>query len=146
MGWGIYSNKRQIDKIKYNIQKLQNQNLLQEKQIDELAHYMNLTMEKVRQHDQKLYELDIGLVQLRNSLINLSYDFDYSVIINHLLRNAQTAVHRLMIGLIAAQYNVDPILEYLRAMATHQCSPVLISPPGFKNTVKESKRQDYPKS
>ena len=43
LGWGIYSNKRQIDKIKDNIQKLQNQNLLQEKQIDELARCMNLT-------------------------------------------------------------------------------------------------------
>ena len=31
LGWGIYSNKRQIDKIKDNIQKLQNQNLLQGK-------------------------------------------------------------------------------------------------------------------
>ena len=48
LGWGIYSNKRQIDKIKDNIQKLQNQNLLQEKQIDELARYMNLTMEIVQ--------------------------------------------------------------------------------------------------
>ena len=57
LGWGIYSHKRQIDKIKDNIQKLQNQNLLQEKQIDELARYMNLTMETVRQHDQKLYEV-----------------------------------------------------------------------------------------
>ena len=52
LGWGIYLNKRQIDKIKDNIQKLQNQNLLQEKQIDKLAQYMNLTMERVQQHDQ----------------------------------------------------------------------------------------------
>ena len=37
LGWGVYSNKRQIDKIKDNIRKLQNQNILQEKQIDELA-------------------------------------------------------------------------------------------------------------
>ena len=93
LGWGVYSNKRQFNKIKDDIQKLQNQNLLQEKQIDELARYMKLTMERVRQHDQK-----VELVQLRSSLINLSYDFDYSVIINYLLRNAQTAVHRLMIG------------------------------------------------
>ena len=104
-------NKRQIDKIKDNIQKLQNQNLLQEKQIDELARYMNLTMERVWQHDRKLYELEVELVQLRSLLINLSYDFDYSTIINYLLRNAQTAVHRLMIGLLAAQYNMDRILE-----------------------------------
>ena len=82
---------------------------MQEKQIDELTRYMNLTMERVRQHDQKLYELEVELVQLRSSLINLSYDFDYSVVINYLLRNAQTAVHRLMIGLLAAQHNVDRI-------------------------------------
>ena len=83
--------------------------------------------------------LEVGLLQLRNLLINLSYDFDYSVFINHLLRNAQTAVHRLMIGLIAAQYNVDHILEYLRAMAMHQCSPVLISPPALRTLLRKVK-------
>ena len=75
-------------KIKDNIRKLQDQNILQEKQIDELAQYMNLTMERVRQHDQKLYELEVELVQLRSSLISLTYDFDYNVVINYLLRNA----------------------------------------------------------
>ena len=76
LGWGVYSNKRQIDKIKKNIRKLQDQNILQAKQIDELARYMNLTMEQVRQHDQKLYELEVELVQLRSSLVSLSCDFD----------------------------------------------------------------------
>ena len=129
LGWGIYSNKRQIDRIKYNIKRLQDQNMLQDRKIDELARYMNLTMEKVREHDKHLYDLEVGLVQLKNSLIDLSYDLDYSVVISHLLCNAQTTVHRLMIGLTAAQHNVDRVLEYLRAMATHQCSPVIILPP-----------------
>ena len=144
LGWGVYSNKRQINKIKDNIRKLQDQNILQEKQIDELARYMNLTMERVRQHDQKLYELEVELVQLRSSLVSLTYDFDYNVIINYLLRNAQTAVHRLMIGLIAAQYNVDHILEYLRAMATHQCSPVLILPPALRMLLRKVKDRITP--
>ena len=103
--------------------------MLQDRKIDELARYMNLTMEKVREHDKHLYDLEVGLVQLKNSLIDLSYDLDYSGVIAHLLRNAQTAVHRLMIGLTTAQHNVDRVLEYLRAMAMHQCSPVIISPP-----------------
>ena len=129
LGWGIYSNKRQIDRIKHNIKRLQEQNVLQDRKIDELARYMNLTMEKVWEHDKCLYDLKVGLVQLKNSLIDLSYDLDYSVVILHLLQNAQTAVHRLMIGLTAAQHNVDRVLEYLRAMAMHQCSPVIISSP-----------------
>ena len=101
-------------------------------------------MEQVRQHDQKLYELEVELVQLRSSLVRLTYDFDYSVVINYLLRNAQTAVHRLMIGLIAAQYNVDHILEYLRAMATHQCSLVLISPPALRTLLRKVKDRITP--
>ena len=144
LGWGVYSNKRQIDKIKDNIRKLQDQNILQEKQIDELARYMNLTMEWVRQHDQKLYELEVELVQLRSSLVSLTYDFDYNVVINYLLRNAQTAVHRLMIGLIVAQYNLDRILQYLRAMATHQCSPVLILPPALRTLLRKVKDRITP--
>ena len=107
---------------------------------------VKLTMEWVRQHDQKLYELEVELVQLRSSLISLTYDFDYNVVINYLLRNAQTAVHRLMIGLIVAQYNVDHILEYLRAMATHQCSPVLISPPALRTLLRKVKDRITPNS
>ena len=105
---------------------------------------MNLTMERVHQHDQKLYKLEVELVQLRSSLISLSYDFDYNVFINYLLRNAQTAVHRLMIGLIAAQYNVDCILEYLRAISTHWCSPVLISPPALRTLLRKVKDRITP--
>ena len=105
---------------------------------------MNLTMERVHQHDQKLYELEVELVQLRSSLVSLTYDFDYNVVINYLLRNTQTAVHRLMIGLIVAQYNVDRILEYLRAMATHQCSPVLISPPALRTLLRKVKDRITP--
>ena len=137
LGWGIYSNKRQIDQIKHNIKRLQDQNVLQDRKIDELPRYMNLTMEKVREHDKCLYDLEVGLVQLKNSLIDLSYDLDYSVVITHLLRNAQTAVHRLMIGLTAAQHNVDRVLEYLRAMAMHQCSPVIISSPVLQDLLQK---------
>ena len=137
LGWEIYLNKRQIDRIKYNIRRLQDQNMLQDRKIDELARYMNLTMEKVREHDKHLYDLEVGLVQLKNSLIDLSYDLDYSVVISHLLHNAQAAVHRLMIGLTAAQHNVDRVLEYLRAMATYQCSPVIILPPVLRDLLQK---------
>ena len=37
LGWGIYSNSRSIKKIKKNLRILQDQNILQDKQIKELA-------------------------------------------------------------------------------------------------------------
>ena len=50
MGWGVYSNWKQIKSIKKNIKKLHEQNLLQEQQIQDLAHYLNLTATRVQLH------------------------------------------------------------------------------------------------
>ena len=43
LGWGVYSNTQNIMTIKKNIQALYDQNILQEKQIIELTHYLNVT-------------------------------------------------------------------------------------------------------
>ena len=47
LGWGIFSNARSIFKIKGNLHILQKQNQLQDKQIKQLAKYLNLTMHQV---------------------------------------------------------------------------------------------------
>ena len=44
LGWRIFWNARSISKIKDNLQILQRQNQLQDKQIKQLAKYLNLTM------------------------------------------------------------------------------------------------------
>ena len=58
LGWGIFSNARNIAKIKDNIHTLQRQNQLQDKQIKQLANYLNLTMHQVDKHNEMLYEMD----------------------------------------------------------------------------------------
>ena len=47
LGWGVYSNYKQIKTIKKNIRKLYFQNVLQERQIQDLAQYLNLTATRV---------------------------------------------------------------------------------------------------
>ena len=58
LGWGVYSNARSISKIKNNLHTLQKQNQLQDKQIKQLATYINLTMHQVSRHSEMLYEMD----------------------------------------------------------------------------------------
>ena len=48
IGWGTWSNMMNIKKIKKNIKILHQQNILQEKQILELTHFLNLTMNQVQ--------------------------------------------------------------------------------------------------
>ena len=43
LGWGVYSNAKNIAKIKENLHTLQKQNQLQDKQIKQLANFLNLT-------------------------------------------------------------------------------------------------------
>ena len=64
LGWGVYSNLRSIKKIKKNLHILQDQNILQDKQIKELAKHLNLTMAHVNRHESMLYELDSKLTIL----------------------------------------------------------------------------------
>ena len=61
LGWEVYSNYRQIKTIKKNIRKLYFQNVLQEKQIQDLAQYLNLTATRVQLHDKILYNIHLRL-------------------------------------------------------------------------------------
>ena len=68
LGWGVYSNARNIAKIKDNIHTLQKQNQLQDKQIKQLANYLNLTMHLVDKHSEMLYEMDTKMTIMNKPL------------------------------------------------------------------------------
>ena len=72
MGWGVYSNWRQIRSIKKNIKKLYEQNLLQEQQIQDLAHYLNLTATRVQLHNKMLYNIQARLNRVAHSIGTLN--------------------------------------------------------------------------
>ena len=78
LGWGVYSNSCSIRKIKQNLRVLQDQNILQDKQIKELAKHLNLIMTQVNRHEDMLYELDEKILilnkTLQNIMVQISYD------------------------------------------------------------------------
>ena len=76
LGWGIFSNARNINKIKDNINILQKQNQLQDKQIKQLAKYLNLTMHQVDRHSEMLYELDTKMTIMNKTMQQLMWNFD----------------------------------------------------------------------
>ena len=62
LGWGALSNARNIAKINDNLCTLHQQNQLQDKQIKQLAKYLNLTMHQVDKHSEMLYKLDTKML------------------------------------------------------------------------------------
>ena len=82
LGWGVYSNARSISKIKNNLHILQKQNQLQDKQIKQLANYINLTMHQVSRHNEMLYEMDTKMFIINNTLQYLMWNIDVFCIMN----------------------------------------------------------------
>ena len=72
----LFSNIRNINKIKDNIHALQKQNQLQDKQIKQLAKYLNLTMHQVDRHSEMLYELDIKMTIMNKTMQQLMWKFN----------------------------------------------------------------------
>ena len=76
LGWGVYSNAKNIAKIKENIHALQEQNQLQDKQIKQLANYLNLTMHQVDRHSEMLYELDTKMTIMKKTIQQIMWNID----------------------------------------------------------------------
>ena len=74
--WGVFSNARNIAKIKDNLHILQKQNQLQDKQIKQLANYLNLTMHQVDKHSEMLYEMDTKMHIMNNILQQIMWNLD----------------------------------------------------------------------
>ena len=76
LGWGVFTNARSISQIKDNLQILQKQSQLQDKQIKQLAKYLNLMMYQVNRNSEMLYEMDTKVFIINSTLHHLICHFD----------------------------------------------------------------------
>ena len=141
LGWGVFSNAKAINQIKDNIDILQRQNELQEDQIMELAHFLNLTMVQVSAHQEAIYELDTNLQILNMTLQRLMTEMNrvqYSITI---LNDIRTGIGRLTSGLLSLKENVESLYEYMRVLASQQVNPLILPPMALRNVLVTVKKE-----
>ena len=134
LGWGVYSNYNQIKTIKKNIRKLYFQNVLQERQIQDLAQYLNVTATRVRLHDKILYNIHLRLYRVDHYIKDLQDLITFNWYVNNLLMDANVIVNRLITGLIVLRNNVEVIYRYLSVIASQEVNP---PPPPLRELLKE---------
>ena len=133
LGWGIFSNARNINKIKDNLHILQKQNQLQDKQIKQLANYLNLTMHQVDRHSEMLYEMDIKMTIMNKTIQEIMWNVDSMQYETNLLHFFQNKLYRIYTSLYALQSDTDSLYEYMRALASQELNPMIIPPDILKN-------------
>ena len=133
LGWSVFSNARNIAKIKDNLCTLHQQNQLQDKQIKHLAKYLNLTMHQVDKHSKMLYELDTKMLIMNKTLQQIMWTLDAMQYETNLLHYFQNRIYRVYTSLYALQGDTDSLFKYMRALASQELNPMIISPDILKN-------------
>ena len=135
LGWGVFANARSISKIKDNIHILQNQNQLQDKQIKQLAKYLNLTMHQVDRQNEMLYEMDTKLLILNKILQYLMWTVDAIRYENSVLHYFQAGIYHVYTSLYALHGDIDSLFEYMRILASQELNPTIIPPDVLKTVL-----------
>ena len=143
-GIGVIINSVQIKKVKQSINRLQEQNILQDQKIDELARYLNLTADRVKLHDEQIYALQVEMIHLHSGLHSLVVATNFHLYTYYLMNMAQLTVLKLLVGMNNLELNIDKISKYLRIMATHKATPTIIPPEALRSLLRKIIQQLQP--
>ena len=134
MGWGIgyFSSLRAI---KDNIRTLQLQNKLQQDQILELSHYLNITYAHVSTNRYAITNLPVQLAQLNKTLIATMQDVKFIRYTVAIITDIRIMLAKLTLGVMGLQQNVNAIYEYLRVLSSKQVNPLLIPPNALRGVL-----------
>ena len=127
-GWGIYRNAHNIMSIKKNIQNLYDQNILQEKQIIELTHYLNVTYGHVCTNRLVINELNIKVATLNKTMMAVIGETKFIKFTVAILTDMRMTLAQLSLGVMSLQENVNAIYEYMRVLSTRRVNPLIIPP------------------
>ena len=143
-GIGVIINSVQIKKVKQSINRLQEQNILQDQKIDELARYLNLTADRVKLHEEQIYALQVEMIHLHSGLCSLVAATNFHLYTYYLMNMAQLTVLKLLVGMNNLELNIDKISEYLWIMATHKATPTVIPPEALHSLLRKVIKQLQP--
>ena len=133
LGWGVYTNAKNIAKIRDNIHILHKQNQLQDKQIKQLANYLNLTMHQVDRHGEMLYKLDTKMTIMNKTIQQIMWNIDAMCYEANLMHFFQNKSYRIYTSLYALQSDTELLFEYMRVLASQELIPMINPPDILKN-------------
>ena len=135
LGWGVFLNARNISKIKDNLHTLQKQNQLQDKQIKQLANYLNLTMHQFGKHSEMLYEMDTKMLIMNKILPKLCGLLMLCIMNQTCYISFKTKYIEYIHLYMLFKEILNPLFKYMRALVSQELNPMIIPPDKLKNTL-----------
>ena len=126
LGWGLYRTYSTIKHIKDSIRTLQEQNLLQQDQIIELSHYLNITYGHVSSNRYAITNLQVRLAEINKTIIATLGDIKFVKYTVAIINDIRINLAKLTLGIMTLDQNVNAVYEYLRVLSTRQVNPLII--------------------
>ena len=139
MGWGFLQTYRSIKTIKDNIRTLQEQNLLQQDQIIELTHYLNITYGHVSSNRYAITNLQVKMAEVNKTLIAALSDVKFVKYLVAIINDIRIILAKLTLGVMSLEQNVNAIYEYLRVLSSRQVKPLIIPPDSLRKVLVQVK-------
>ena len=139
MGWEFLQTYRSIKTIKDNIRTLQEQNLLQQDQIIELSHYLNITYGHVSSNRYATTNLQVRMAEVNKTLIAALSDVKFIKYSVAIINDIRIILAKLTLGVISLEQNVNAIYEYLRVLSSRQVNPLIIPPDSLRKVLAQVK-------
>ena len=139
MEWGLLQTYRSIKTIKDNIKTLQEQNLLQQDQIIELTHHLNITYGHVSSNRYAITNLQVRMAEVNKTLIAALSDVKFVKYSVAIINDIRIFLAKLTLGVTGLEQNVNAIYEYLRVLSSRQVNPLIIPPDSLRKVLAQVK-------
>ena len=128
--------------IKRNIQILYDQNILQQKQIIELTHYLNVTYGHVRTNRLVINELNMQVATLNKTMMAVIGETKFIKFTVATLTDMRMTLAQLSLELMSLQRGMfNAIYKYMRVLSTRRVNPLIIPPDSLQNGLRPKLRK-----
>ena len=131
----VYRAYDSIRTIKDNIRTLQEQNLLQQDQIIELSHYLNITYGHGSSNRHAITNLQIGMAQTNKTLVAALSSVKFIKYTVAIVNDIRIELAKLTLGVMSLEQNVNMIYEYMRPLSVRQVNPLVIPPDSLRKVL-----------
>ena len=90
-------------------------------------------MHQVDRHSEMLYEMDIKMAIMNKTIQQIMWNVHSMQYETNLLHFFQNKLYRIYTSLYALQSDTDSLYEYMRALASQELNPMIITPDILKN-------------
>ena len=114
--------------------------MLQQDQIIELGHYLNITYGHVSSNRYAITNLQVRLAEINKTLIATLSDIRFVKYTVAIINDIRMNLAKLTLGIMTLDQNVNAVYEYLRVLSTRQVNPLIIPPDTLRKVLAKVKK------